>query len=34
MAHHQVPALVIVDRQPLVEQWRDRLAQHLSLGKK
>jgi superfamily II DNA or RNA helicase len=29
-----VPTLVIVDRQPLVEQWRDRLFEHLGLTKK
>ena len=34
IAHHRVPTLVIVDRQPLVDQWRDRLSQHLGLGKK
>ena len=34
IAHHGVPTLVIVDRQPLVDQWRDRLSQHLGLGKK
>lgn len=32
IAHHDRPALVIVDRKPLVEQWRDRLATHLSLS--
>lgn len=34
IAHHRVPTLVIVDRQPLVDQWRERLSDHLSLGKK
>ncbi len=34
IAHHRVPTLVIVDRQPLVEQWRDRLTQHLELDTK
>ena len=29
-AHH-IPTLVIVDRKPLVEQWRDRLVTHLGL---
>ena len=32
IAHHHVPTLVIVDRQPLVEQWRDRLVTHLDLA--
>ena len=34
IAHHQVPTLVIVDREPLVDQWRDRLAEHLGLIRK
>lgn len=34
IAHHRVPTLVIVDRQHLVEQWRDRLGTHLGLTKK
>ena len=34
IAHHQVPTLVIVDRQPLVEQWRGRLVEHLGLDQK
>ena len=34
IAHHRVPALVIVDRQPLVDQWRDRLTEHLGLDTK
>jgi len=34
IAHHRVPALVIVDRQPLVEQWRQRLSDHLGLDPK
>ena len=34
MADHQVPTLVIVDRQHLVDQWRDRLGAHLGLTKK
>lgn len=34
IAHHRVPTLVIVDRQPLVEQWRDRLTEHLKLDTK
>lgn len=31
LARHQVSTLVIVDRKPLVEQWRDRLVTHLTL---
>ncbi len=34
IAHHCVPTLVIVDRQPLVEQWRQRLSDHLGLSMK
>jgi len=34
IAHHRVPTLVIVDRQPLVEQWRERLMTDLGLDKK
>ena len=34
IARHQVPTLVIVDRQPLVEQWRERLIQHLGIDRK
>lgn len=33
IALHRVPSLVIVDRQPLVDQWRERLATHLGLTK-
>lgn len=32
MAHHRMPTLVIVDRKELVDQWRSRLASHLSLA--
>ena len=31
IAHHDIPTLVLVDRKPLVDQWRDRLGQHLNL---
>ncbi len=31
IARHHVPTLVIVDRKPLVDQWRDRLVTHLDL---
>lgn len=34
IARHQVPTLIIVDRQPLVEQWRERLIQHLGVDRK
>jgi superfamily II DNA or RNA helicase len=34
IARHQVPTLVIVDRKPLMEQWRDRLVSHLTLTPK
>ena len=34
IARHAVPTLVIVDRKPLVEQWRDRLVTHLDLSAK
>jgi hypothetical protein len=34
IARHNVPTLVIVDRKPLVEQWRDRLVSHLDLTSK
>jgi superfamily II DNA or RNA helicase len=34
IAQHGVPTLVIVDRQPLVDQWRDRLSEHLGLAKR
>ena len=34
IARRAVPTLVIVDRQPLVEQWRERLATHLGLARK
>jgi superfamily II DNA or RNA helicase len=31
VARHATPTLVLVDRKPLVEQWRDRLVTHLGL---
>ncbi len=34
IARRAVPTLVIVDRQPLVEQWRDRLSAHLGIDRK
>ncbi len=34
IAHRAVPTLVIVDRQPLLEQWRERLVTHLGLNRK
>lgn len=34
IARHRVPTLVIVDRKPLMEQWRDRLVTHLTLTPK
>ena len=32
IAHRDVPTLVVVDRKPLVDQWRDRLSEHLGLS--
>ncbi len=34
IARHQTPTLVLVDRGPLLTQWRKRLAQHLNLHSK
>ena len=31
IAHHQQPTLVLVDRRPLLAQWRERLGEHLGL---
>ena len=32
IARHQVPTLILVDRTPLVDQWKERLCEHLGLG--
>jgi superfamily II DNA or RNA helicase len=32
IAAHRVPTLILVDRTPLVEQWKTRLMEHLGLG--
>lgn len=34
IAAHQVPTLILVDRTPLVEQWKSRLMEHLGLGRR
>lgn len=34
IARHQVPTLVLVDRTPLVDQWKERLCEHLGLRPK
>ena len=34
IAHRQLPTLIVVDRQPLIEQWRERLAEHLGMATK
>ena len=31
IAHHRQPTLILVDRQPLLAQWRERLGEHLGL---
>ena len=32
IARHQVPTLILVDRTPLVDQWKVRLCDHLALS--
>jgi superfamily II DNA or RNA helicase len=32
IAHHRQPTLVLVDRKPLLAQWRERLGEHLGLA--
>ena len=34
IAQHRLPTLVLVDRQPLIEQWRARLVEHLAIDRK
>lgn len=34
IAHRQLATLVVVDRQPLVDQWRERLREHLGIEAK
>jgi superfamily II DNA or RNA helicase len=34
IAYRQLPTLIVVDRQPLVEQWRERLGEHLGMATK
>ena len=34
IADRRLPTLIVVDRQPLVEQWRDRLGEHLGMATK
>jgi superfamily II DNA or RNA helicase len=34
IAHRKLPTLIVVDRQPLVEQWRERLGEHLGMATK
>jgi hypothetical protein len=33
IAHHDVPTLVVVDRQELIDQWRSRLETHLDIDR-
>ncbi len=32
IVRHRVPALILVDRTPLVDQWKERLCKHLGLS--
>jgi superfamily II DNA or RNA helicase len=34
IARRRLPTLIVVDRQPLVEQWRERLGEHLGMASK
>jgi superfamily II DNA or RNA helicase len=34
IAAYRVPTLILVDRTPLVEQWKSRLMEHLGLGRR
>lgn len=34
IAHRATPTVVVVDRQPLLDQWRERLQEHLGLSRK
>ncbi|MBV9444647.1 MAG: DEAD/DEAH box helicase family protein [Streptosporangiaceae bacterium] len=34
IARHRMPTLILVDRTPLVDQWKERLREHLGLGPK
>lgn len=34
IAQRSLPTLIVVDRQPLIEQWRERLGEHLGIGPK
>jgi hypothetical protein len=34
IAAHRVPTLILVDRTPLVEQWKSRLMEHLGFGRR
>lgn len=34
IAHRRLPTLIVVDRQPLVDQWRARIGEHLGIATK